>query len=136
MRLCLERVLPRCPERPVTFPLPSLAAIANGEIDEPPPQNMSRATNAVTTALACGEITPGEAAKIARVYETFCANGRHCHGEGRPGQPAAEASDDCDPWRRCRRDKSSKDPYSTWRKNPSVDFLQMQEAESRGATRS
>jgi hypothetical protein len=27
--------------------------------------------NAVTTALACGEITPGEAAMIARVYETF-----------------------------------------------------------------
>ena len=27
--------------------------------------------NAVTTAHACGEITPGEAATIARVYETF-----------------------------------------------------------------
>ena len=27
--------------------------------------------NAVTTALACGEITPGEAATIAGVYETF-----------------------------------------------------------------
>jgi hypothetical protein len=27
--------------------------------------------NAVTTALACGEITPGEAARIAGVYETF-----------------------------------------------------------------
>ena len=30
-----------------------------------------RATNAVTTALACAEITPGEAATIAGVYETF-----------------------------------------------------------------
>ena len=28
-------------------------------------------SNAVTTALACGEITPGEAATIAGVYETF-----------------------------------------------------------------
>ena len=71
MKLCLERVLPRCHERPVTFSLPSLAAIGNGEIDEPSAQNVSRAMNAVTTALACGEITPGEAATIAGVYEIF-----------------------------------------------------------------
>ena len=71
MKLCLERVLPRCHERPVRFSLPSLAAIGNGEIDEPSPQNVSRAMNAVTTALACGEITPGEVATIAGVYETF-----------------------------------------------------------------
>src|SRR6516225_6064046 len=71
MKLCLERVLPRCQERPVTFSPPSLAAVGNGEIDEPSPQNVSRAMNAVTTALACGEITPGEAATIAAVYETF-----------------------------------------------------------------
>jgi hypothetical protein len=71
MKLCLERVLPRCLERPVALSLPSLAAIGNGEIDEPSPQNVSRAMNAVTTALACGEITPGEAATIAGVYETF-----------------------------------------------------------------
>jgi hypothetical protein len=71
MKLCLERVLPRCHERPVTFSLPPLAAIGHGEIDEPSPQNVSRAMNAVTTALACGEIAPGEAATIAGVYETF-----------------------------------------------------------------
>ena len=71
MKLCLERVLPRCQERPVTFSLPSLAAAGNGEIDEPSSQNVSRAMNAVTTALACGAITPGETATIAGVYETF-----------------------------------------------------------------
>jgi hypothetical protein len=71
MKLCLERVLPRCQERPVAFSLPSLAAVGNGDIDEPSPQNVARAMNAVTTALACGEITPGEAATIAGVYETF-----------------------------------------------------------------
>jgi hypothetical protein len=71
MKLCLERVLPRCHERPVTFSLPSLAAVGNGEIEEPSPQNVSRAMNAVTTALACAEITPGEAATIAGVYATF-----------------------------------------------------------------
>ena len=50
MKLCLERVLPRCHERPVMFSLPSLAAVGNGEIDEPSPQNVSRAMNAVTSA--------------------------------------------------------------------------------------
>src|SRR5262244_1738360 len=59
MKLCLERLPPQCDERPVTFSLPSLAAVGNGEIEEPSPQNVSRAMNGVTTALACGEITPG-----------------------------------------------------------------------------
>jgi hypothetical protein len=40
MKLRLERVLPRCHERPVTFSLPSLAAVGNGEIDEPSAQNV------------------------------------------------------------------------------------------------
>jgi hypothetical protein len=44
IKLGLERVLPRCHERPVTFSLPSLAVIGNGEIDEPSQQNVSRAT--------------------------------------------------------------------------------------------
>jgi hypothetical protein len=48
-----------------------LAAIAN-EIDEPSPQNVSRAINAVTTALACGEITPSEAATIAGSTRPSC----------------------------------------------------------------
>ena len=84
MKLCLERVLPRCHERPVTFSLPSLAAIGSGEIDEPSPQNVSRAMNAVTTAHACGEITPGEAATIAGGLRDLCANGRHCRGGRSP----------------------------------------------------
>jgi hypothetical protein len=71
MKLCLERVLPRCHEPPAAFSLPSLAAVGNREIDEPSPQNVSRAMNAVTTAHASGEIMPGEAATIAGVYETF-----------------------------------------------------------------
>jgi hypothetical protein len=71
MKLSIERVLPRCRERTVTFSLPSLAAVGNGETEEPSPQNASRAMNAVTTAPACGQITPGEAATIAGVYETF-----------------------------------------------------------------
>ena len=72
MKLCLERVLPRCDERPVTFSLPSFPAVGNGEANEPfSQQKVSRATNAVTAALACGWITPGEMATITEVYETF-----------------------------------------------------------------
>jgi hypothetical protein len=73
---------------------------------------VSRAMNAVTTALACGEITRGEAATIAGIYETFVRTAGAASGEGRPRQPAAdlddvededediadaEAIDDCDP---------------------------------------
>ncbi len=126
MKLCLERVLPRCHERPVTFSLPSLAASGNGETDEPSPQNVSRAMNAVTTALACGEITPGEAATIAGVYETFVRTA----GTGREkvarcnllqiltaGDDDTEASDDREPQTApadgCWRNNLSKGPYST-----------------------
>jgi hypothetical protein len=135
MKLCFERVLPRCHDRPVTFSLPSLAAIGNGEIDEPSPQNVSRAMNAVTTALACGEITPGEAATIAGVYETFVRTAGIAKEKLAQGNLLriltagddvedededigdAEAIDDCDqytaPADGGRRDNSSKGPYST-----------------------
>jgi hypothetical protein len=33
MKLCLRRVVPRCHDRPVTFSLPPLATVGNGEID-------------------------------------------------------------------------------------------------------
>jgi hypothetical protein len=52
---------------PVMFSLPSLSAVGNGEIDEPSPQHVSRAMNAVTTALACGEITPGKCPNLNRI---------------------------------------------------------------------
>jgi hypothetical protein len=45
--------------------------VGNGEIDEPSPHNVSRAMNAVTTALAGGAIMLDEAATFAGVYETF-----------------------------------------------------------------
>jgi hypothetical protein len=71
MKLCLERLLPRCRECSVRLPLPRIATVGNGEIGGMSPQDIMRATNAVTGALAMGEITPGEAARIAGVYETF-----------------------------------------------------------------
>ena len=71
MRLCMERVLPPCRERAVKFSLPPIEGILNGERDGPSPREVSLAMNAVTSALAQGEITPGEAETIAGVVDTF-----------------------------------------------------------------
>ncbi len=91
--------------------------------------------NAVTTALACGEITPGEAATIAGVYETFVRTAGPAREKVARGNLLqilaagddvenededigdAEAIDDCDPWTApadgCRRDNSSRGSHST-----------------------
>src|SRR5260370_21924570 len=55
MRLCIERVLPACRERTVNFALPPIESAAD----------IAAAMKAVTSALADGAITPGEAATIA-----------------------------------------------------------------------
>src|ERR1700746_1354191 len=65
MRLCMERVLAPCRERTVEFSLPALKVTGIGEALGPTTQDISLAMNAVTSALAQGEITPGEAEKIA-----------------------------------------------------------------------
>jgi hypothetical protein len=61
MRLCIERILPPCRERAVKFALPPVESAAD----------ISAAMQAVTSALAEGVITPGEAARIAGVVDTF-----------------------------------------------------------------
>jgi hypothetical protein len=61
LRLCIERILPPCRERVVKFALPPIESAAD----------ISVAMNAVTSALAGGTITPGEAATIAAVVHTF-----------------------------------------------------------------
>ena len=61
MRLCLERILPACRERTVNFALPTFESAAD----------IAAAMKAVTSALADGAITPGEAATIAAVVDTF-----------------------------------------------------------------
>jgi hypothetical protein len=61
MRLCLERILPACRERSVKFVLPPIESAAD----------IAAAMKAVTSALADGAITPGEAATIAAVVDTF-----------------------------------------------------------------
>jgi hypothetical protein len=61
MRLCIERILPPCRERFVRFALPPIESAAD----------IAPAMKAVTSALAAGVITPGEAATIAAVVATF-----------------------------------------------------------------
>jgi hypothetical protein len=61
MKLCIERILPPCRERAVKFSLPPIEST----------DDISAAMQAVTAALARGQITPGEAATIAGVVETF-----------------------------------------------------------------
>jgi hypothetical protein len=61
LRLCVERILPVCRERPVKFKLPPIES----------PADIAACMKAVTSALAGGEITPGEAGRIAGVVDTF-----------------------------------------------------------------
>jgi len=71
MRLCMERVLPPCRERTIKFSLPPIEGALTGESNGPSAHDVSRAMDAVTSSLARGEITPGEAETIAGVVETF-----------------------------------------------------------------
>jgi hypothetical protein len=71
MRLCMERVLSPCRERTVKFSLPPIEGAHTGETSGPSAGDIARAMDAVTSALAEGEITPGEAEKIAGVVDTF-----------------------------------------------------------------
>jgi Family of unknown function (DUF5681) len=71
MRLCMERVLPPCRERTVKFSLPLTESARMGETCGPSARDITRAMDAVTVALARGEITPGGAERIAGVVDTF-----------------------------------------------------------------
>jgi hypothetical protein len=61
LRLCLDRILPPRRERPVHFELPPLQSAADA----------AAAVAAITAAVADGGITPGEAAELAKLVETF-----------------------------------------------------------------
>jgi hypothetical protein len=61
LRLCIEGILPPCRERTIKFELPPIKSAAD----------IAPAMDAVTSALSAGVITPGEAATIAAVVDTF-----------------------------------------------------------------
>jgi hypothetical protein len=58
-------------ERTVKFSLPPIEAARTGQSWGPSPHDVSQPMDAVTSALARGEITPGEAETIAGVVDTF-----------------------------------------------------------------
>jgi hypothetical protein len=59
MRLCLERILPVRKGRPVQIELPEIAT----------PSAALRASSAVVSAVAAGELTPDEGAALAGLVE-------------------------------------------------------------------
>jgi hypothetical protein len=65
MRLCLERILPRCREYMVKFALAPIESAPTGQARGLKAHDVAGAMKAVTSALAGGMITPGEAATIA-----------------------------------------------------------------------
>ena len=61
LRLCIERILPTRKERPVSFNLPAVRSATDAE----------RLMGAVIEAMACGNLTPSQAAQMARPIDTF-----------------------------------------------------------------
>jgi hypothetical protein len=97
MRLCLERILPRCREYMVKFALAPIESALTGQARGLKAHDVAGAMKAVTSALAGGMITPGEAATIAaelampdldqiKQGEQGCGTG--AGARGRSGNPA------------------------------------------------
>jgi hypothetical protein len=61
LRLCFGRILPPRRDRPVHFVLPPLNATADA----------TKAMAAITTAVACGELTPTEAEQMSSVVSAY-----------------------------------------------------------------
>jgi hypothetical protein len=111
MRLCIERVLPACRERTVNFALPPIESAAD----------IAAAMKAVTSALAEGAITPGEAATIVAVVDTFVRAIETSDFDRR----LQLLEDDFASWARV---EASAEPgsVSTFRRSIAVDWLQIQ----------
>jgi Family of unknown function (DUF5681) len=61
IRLCLDRLCPRPKGRPAPFDMPSMQTA----------EDAVKASAAIVDAVAVGELTPGEAAELTKVIETF-----------------------------------------------------------------
>ena len=61
LKICLDRILAPRRERTVRFALPPIGS----------PADLAAALRAVTTAVAEGALTPGEAFELSRVVQTF-----------------------------------------------------------------
>ncbi len=60
LRLCLERLLPARRDRPVSFELPKIETA----------EDAAKATGAILSAVASGEVTPIEAEAVSKIVET------------------------------------------------------------------
>ncbi|MCX7309350.1 MAG: DUF5681 domain-containing protein [Afipia sp.] len=61
LRLCLDRILPPRKDRPITFGLPEIKS----------PEQAAATISTVLSAVAVGELTPGEASEIAKLVDTY-----------------------------------------------------------------
>lgn len=61
LRLCLERIIPPRKDRPVCFEMPEIKS----------PADALAAATAIIQAVAGGDLTPGEAAELGKVVESF-----------------------------------------------------------------
>jgi hypothetical protein len=61
MRLCLERIYPARKDTPVSFDMPKLDTAADA----------IKAMAAIMSAVASGDLTPGEANELAKLVDTF-----------------------------------------------------------------
>lgn len=59
LRLCLDRLLPPRKDRPITFDLPPVETA----------DDLPKATGAIVSAVAAGELTPSEAAEISKTLD-------------------------------------------------------------------
>lgn len=59
LRLCLDRLLPPRKDRPITFDLPPVETT----------DDLPKATGAIVSAVAAGELTPSEAAEISKTLD-------------------------------------------------------------------
>ena len=114
MRLCLERILPPCRERTVKFALPPIESAPRDKARGLKAHDIAAAMKAVTSVLASGAITPGEAERIAT---GACRNSKT-----RPRRAAARIAKSGSPW--------LKQPLGEWF---AADLLQMQQRETIGS---
>src|ERR1700710_2221887 len=59
LRMCLDRLIPPRKDRPITFDLPPIETAG-----DPP-----KATGAIVSAVAAGELTPAEAVEISKTLD-------------------------------------------------------------------
>ena len=81
LRLCLERLLGPCRGRPVELALPPIRSAAD----------IAGTMSALTAAAARGDITPGEAAEMAKIVDTLMRSIETSDFDQRPTRPATRS---------------------------------------------